>query len=655
MDHAFTRRLCSREVNFHYPEQFSYQSYIDGDLLQRFRLEHELNGHTGCVNCLDWNQNGRLLASGSDDTNIILWDPFSHKALNTIQTGHHGNIFSVKFMPHTNDKVVATGAADCHVFIHDVNYSEKMNSYTCNSRVKRLVSSPASPDNLWSASEDGMIREFDIRQPARTGARVIIDLTQMCGPDAECKCLAINPIHTHLLAVGANDPYVRLYDRRMIRDAPQSPPQYGQKRKDNFHYSSHACASYFIPGHLRHKQKEYRRKMRYLCSTYVAFSPLGNELLVNIGGEQVYLFDIYNRQKALFQPSITTPNKSKKSSLKNGSIKLPMPSHGDCPHSSKGTNGISSTLPQIDLGDMAQKAAPTLSPEVERLKDKANELFGKQQFSAAIMVYNAAINLASKSSVLYGNRAAAYIKRAWDGDMYAALRDCNNALVYNTEHIKAHFRLVRCLFELHWLKEAQSCLAEFKQKYPSYAKSRACSALEKDIKSALKSPKKSDKDAHEEESFCEEEKLLQVQAYDYLQRYCGHCNTTTDIKEANFLGSAGQYIIAGSDDGSFFVWEKKTANLVRVMHADDSIVNCLQPHPFTCLLATSGIDYLVRLWSPMGGDACDDRTVLETENAAAANQKRMNTDPLETMLLSMGIRTVDSGEEPGDGIPCSTS
>ena len=64
------------------------------------------------------------------------------------------------------------------------------------------------------------------------------------------------------------------------------------------------------------------------------------------------------------------------------------------------------------------------------------------------------------------------------------------------------------------------------------------------------------------------------------------------------FSSNGQYIVAGSDDGSFFIWEKSTTNIVRVLRGDDSIVNCLQPHPSICMLATSGIDPVVRLWSP---------------------------------------------------------
>lgn len=62
--------------------------------------------------------------------------------------------------------------------------------------------------------------------------------------------------------------------------------------------------------------------------------------------------------------------------------------------------------------------------------------------------------------------------------------------------------------------------------------------------------------------------------------------------------SNGQYIAAGSDDGSFFIWDRETTNIVRTLRGDDCIVNCVQPHPTTCVLATSGIDKVVRLWSP---------------------------------------------------------
>ncbi len=45
----------------------------------------------------------------------------------------------------------------------------------------------------------------------------------------------------------------------------------------------------------------------------------------------------------------------------------------------------------------------------------------------------------------------------------------------------------------------------------------------------------------------------QSMAYDYKQRYCGHCNTHTDIKEASFIGERGGFVTAGSDDGNIFM------------------------------------------------------------------------------------------------------
>ena len=129
-------------------------------------------------------------------------------------------------------------------------------------------------------------------------------------------------------------------------------------------------------------------------------------------------------------------------------------------------------------------------------------------------------------------------------------------------------------------------------------------------------------------------------AYDYHQRYIGHCNTHTDIKEASFLGERGNYIAAGSDDGNVFIWEKDSANLVRVLHADDSIVNCIQWHPRTSLLATSGIESTIRLWEPRPPD---DTVRVENDMVRACqhNQTRMSMDPFEIMLMGMGLRMTD--------------
>lgn len=83
-----------------------------------------------------------------------------------------------------------------------------------------------------------------------------------------------------------------------------------------------------------------------------------------------------------------------------------------------------------------------------------------------------------------------------DGDHYDALRDCLKALTLNPAHLKAHFRLARCLFELKYVAEALECLDDFKGKFPEQALSSACSALDKDIKAALFSKNDSGETLH---------------------------------------------------------------------------------------------------------------------------------------------------------------
>lgn len=86
--------------------------------------------------------------------------------------------------------------------------------------------------------------------------------------------------------------------------------------------------------------------------------------------------------------------------------------------------------------------------------------------------------------------------------------------------------------------------------------------------------------------------------FDYLRmKYTGHRNARTMIKEATFWGN--DYVMSGSDCGHVFTWNRKTGELVMLLEADQHVVNCLQPHPTLPYLATSGIDYDIKLYTPM--------------------------------------------------------
>jgi nuclear receptor interaction protein len=79
--------------------------------------------------------------------------------------------------------------------------------------------------------------------------------------------------------------------------------------------------------------------------------------------------------------------------------------------------------------------------------------------------------------------------------------------------------------------------------------------------------------------------------------YRGHCNVKT-VKDVNFFGLDDEYVVSGSDDGNFFVWERKTGQLVNILEGDGEVVNVLQGHPYEPMLAASGIDHTIKIFSP---------------------------------------------------------
>lgn len=63
-------------------------------------------------------------------------------------------------------------------------------------------------------------------------------------------------------------------------------------------------------------------------------------------------------------------------------------------------------------------------------------------------------------------------------------------------------------------------------------------------------------------------------------------------------GSKCEYVMSGSDCGRIFIWRKKDGELIRVMEADKHVVNCIEAHPHTTVLVSSGIESDIKIWTP---------------------------------------------------------
>ena len=83
-----------------------------------------------------------------------------------------------------------------------------------------------------------------------------------------------------------------------------------------------------------------------------------------------------------------------------------------------------------------------------------------------------------------------------------------------------------------------------------------------------------------------------------LQKLMGHRNARTMIKEATWWGN--RFILSGSDCGHIFGWDRNSGKLILLLEADRHVVNCIQPHPYDPMIASSGIDYDVKIWTPSG-------------------------------------------------------
>ena len=74
---------------------FRNSLYSSLSFVKKFKVERELGAHEGCVNCINFSFDGNILASGSDDLQIVLWDWTSGMIRTKFDSQHVANVFQV--------------------------------------------------------------------------------------------------------------------------------------------------------------------------------------------------------------------------------------------------------------------------------------------------------------------------------------------------------------------------------------------------------------------------------------------------------------------------------------------------------------------------------------------------------------------------------
>ena len=162
-------------------------------------LLHTLTGHRHSVESVSFSPDGSLLASGSVDATIGLWDVRTGNRLHTLRA-HRLEISSVSFSP--DGSLLASGSFDDTIGLWDVKTGNRLHTLIDGDRVRSVSFSPDG-SLLASGNDGGTIRLWEVK----TGSL----LHTLTGNRYSVESVSFSPDGT-LLASGSVDATIGLWD-----------------------------------------------------------------------------------------------------------------------------------------------------------------------------------------------------------------------------------------------------------------------------------------------------------------------------------------------------------------------------------------------------------------------------------------------------------
>jgi len=159
-----------------------------------------LSGHTDGVYAVSFSPNGKLLATGSYDKTVKLWDTTTRKEIKTL-SGHTDWVYAVSFSP--NGKLLATGSRDNTVKLWDTTTDKEIKTLTGHTDAVLAVSFSPDGKRLATGSRDKTVKLWD----TSTG-KVIQTLT---GHTDTVNTVSFSP-DGKLLATASGDNTVKLWN-----------------------------------------------------------------------------------------------------------------------------------------------------------------------------------------------------------------------------------------------------------------------------------------------------------------------------------------------------------------------------------------------------------------------------------------------------------
>jgi len=213
--HSVLSDLASRQMGLRMKPTFTSRRCGSADLVKRFKLAAKLSGHEGCVNCLNFNQAGTKIASGSDDLNIIVWEWERGRKMLQFNSGHKANVFQSKFLP--GDLLITSCSRDGQVRLAELSVTGSLRSTKKLAQHRgpahKMTLLPDSPYIVLSAGEDGQVLSIDIREPKPDK---ILLLRNEKDKKVPIYSIHSSPTNSHLFCTSGRDQFIRVFDRRYL-------------------------------------------------------------------------------------------------------------------------------------------------------------------------------------------------------------------------------------------------------------------------------------------------------------------------------------------------------------------------------------------------------------------------------------------------------
>uniref|UniRef100_A0AAY5ES40 Ddb1 and cul4 associated factor 6 n=1 Tax=Electrophorus electricus TaxID=8005 RepID=A0AAY5ES40_ELEEL len=570
------------------------------EFVQRLKLESSLTVHGGCVNTICWNDTGEYLLSGSDDTNLVITNPYTRKVLVAAPSQHRSNIYSAKFMPESCDHWIVSSAGDGNIHYTNISRSPDITRYkfTCHhGTVYKILTVPNDPYTFLSCGEDGTVRWFDVRLKRECSK-------SRCKEDILINCrravssMAISPAEPYCLALGCSDSSVRIYDRRMLGTITTGSFSSGG--------ATGICLR-FVPPHL------IGRSCRV---TSLSYSTDGKEVLASYSSDYIYLFDPKNDQASKLKELAESKRKEqhqpfvKRLRLRGDWSDTGPRARPESERERDGESNSNVSLMQRMSSMLSRWFEEASQAQSSRARSRTS---GKPSHSWAFSCTCHAIPKAThKTQGGVGPPPLADNGHHNSNNTNKRSRISGGGGKRNNKNVKISiqhlFRFSRSpsLVSTVYVSEtrpvgelvsASRCISCMSLWLYNWLRRTAAARIQEIFR------------RRKERKEMEETEALSIKRPIAKLSFKGHRNSRTMIKEACFWGN--NFVLSGSDCGHIFIWDRHTGEHVMLLEADNHVVNCLQPHPYEPLLASSGIDYDIKIWSPMEEFPSFDRVLTE--------------------------------------------